>query len=236
MLRGYVDESGKDGKSAYFILGGYVLPADRWTTFSEDWSGVLNAAPKISYYHASEAEARTGAFKGVAREFVRMKTSDLLTVIEKHEPVGLLSWMKYDDWKILRPHVRPSFDDVLYPLFDWVMKSLFVHQASSGLFECSTDFVFDDHTDGDLKANLVKIHESIKAGFNTEPKLYKMLGSSPAFQDDQNVLPLQAADLLVWHKRRQLNFPQEKREIHKRLADTMQFSCHLDGDYLRNFL
>lgn len=236
MLRGFVDESGKDEKSAYLILGGYVLPADRWMTFSEDWSRVLNAAPKASYYHANEAEGRTGAFEGVAREFVRMKTLDLLAVIEKHEPVGLLSWMKYDDWQILQPRVRPGFDDAFYPLFDWIIKTLFVHQASSGIFECSTDFVFDDHTDDNLKANLVKIHGSIRAGVKTEPKLYKMLGSSPTFQDDQKVLPLQAADLLVWHKRRQLNFPQEKREIYKKLADTIHFSRHLDGDSLRNFL
>ena len=234
VLNGYMDESGNDGKSAFLILGGYVLPADKWMAFSLQWNKTLNAAPPIKYFKSVEAEYGDGEFSNIARrEFRQMKIRDLIAVIKQHECLGLLTWMALDDWRtLLLPYAKTDFRNPYYPLCDWVIKEVFKYQLSHGIFECSTDFIFDDQSDKNLKANLVLVHEAIRDAVKDNSNMYQMLGSSPTFRDDKTVLPLQAADLLVWHKRRQLNYPKEQRKIYTALDDTTHFSKHLDAVYL----
>ena len=193
----------------------------------------MDAEPSIPYFHTSEANAGEGAFEGVSEEFRRMKVRDLAAIIGKHEPVGLISWVAFEDWKeIILPRVRPGFEDPYFPLFDWIVKELFNYQATSGIREFAVDYVFDDRTETEMKANLVRIHEGIRKEASSVPELHRMLGARPVFKDDKTILPLQAADLLVWHKRRQLNFPNEKREMNERLDRTVHLEKHLDRDYL----
>ena len=231
MLSGYVDESGNDGKSTSLVLGGYVLPAENWLAFSCDWKKVLDNAPRISYFKASQAEYGNGEFAGIDQPLRNAKVLELLAVIEKHVPLGLVCWMRFDSWEeILLPRASPGFDNVYYPVFDWIIKENFNQRKD---FECSTDFIFDDDkTNITLKTNLITIHYGIREQVAAIPEFYKMLGSSPAFKDDKIVL--QAADLLVWHKRRHLNDP-EKRDIYERLWKTVHFARHLDRSYLNAF-
>lgn len=42
-----------------------------------------------------------------------------------------------------------------------------------------------------------------------KPELAALMGSSPKFEDDRYVLPLQAADMLAWHIRRHKDRPDE---------------------------
>lgn len=235
MLRGYIDESGNDGKSSFLILGGYILPADKWMDFSREWKRILATKPEIKYFHAVDAESGEGAFEGISEPFRRMKTLDLLSVIERHNPVGLLCWISFEDWEeFLLPRIRSGFADAYYPLFDWTVKEIWKYHLVAGITECSTSFVFDDCTDTKLKSNLVKMHDAIRQETGV-PQLSAMLGTSPDFEDDKIVAPLQAADLLVWHKRRELSFPDEKREMHKRLAATVHFSQALNASYIADF-
>jgi hypothetical protein len=56
------------------------------------------------------------------------------------------------------------------------------------------DFVFDEQ---------VREQELVRSGWDLvkellEPEVKTLLGNTPDFKDDQKVLPLQAADMLVW--------------------------------------
>jgi hypothetical protein len=230
ILRGFIDESKNE---RFFVLGGYVLPDDRWTEFARDWKIVLAQRPAISYFHAADAEAGEGAFAGIQQPFRRMKILDLMDVIEKHKLVGLVSWIALDDWEeLLLPRIRPGFENEYFPLFDWVIKEIFQSQLAGGVFDCSTSFTFDDRTDLELKNNLVKIHGRIREDA-TDSRLQGMLGASPDFEDDKTVVPLQASDLLVWHRQRELAFPDEDREVYNRVAATVHFVQPMDVDYLQ---
>jgi hypothetical protein len=65
------------------------------------------------------------------------------------------------------------------------------------------DFIFD-------RGNSEEIQRASEPFFSTVPKEAKLLlGKTPKFEDDEEVLPLQAADLLAWWRRRNFEMRQD---------------------------
>jgi hypothetical protein len=67
------------------------------------------------------------------------------------------------------------------------------------------DYVFDNQ--GAIGAEAAIWYEHIKSW--QKPEITAVMGSSPKFEDDKLVLPLQAADMLAWHMRRHKEHPSE---------------------------
>jgi hypothetical protein len=44
-------------------------------------------------------------------------------------------------------------------------------------------------------------------------QIRELMGSTPIFRDDKQMLPLQAADLIAWHKRRRKEYPGLDGEV-----------------------
>jgi hypothetical protein len=72
------------------------------------------------------------------------------------------------------------------------------------------DFIFDDQ--GSIGLEALLWYEDIRTN-HMSPDVQKMLGSTPIFRSDMDILPLQAADMLVWHIRRksERRYANEKR-------------------------
>jgi Protein of unknown function (DUF3800) len=234
MLRGFADESGDDGQSSFLALAGYVLPFEKWVAFTEDWEIALKKRPAIKYFHMVEAEHGEGEFLGIQEPFRRMKVNDMVEVIEKHEPLGLSTYIRLKDWEALaKPFARIGFENAYYPLFSTII-FLLVGDNLINKSETPVTFIFDEKTA--IQHHAVAAYDAVKRGTEVFPHIHRLMGGTPSFEDDKKVLPLQAADLLVWQRRRSLDFPSENRSAWNRLKQTISFECFLDESYLLNLL
>lgn len=208
MLQGFVDDSGSDGTRAPYILAGFVLPAEKWASFSDDWQTELAREPRIEYFKMAEANEKDGQFAGMPEEFVRCKINDLLAVIDRHEPDGIysaLSWMEYRE--ILKPSMPQGFIDNPYNLlFPAIFDAILFYQKRKNIFPETVDIDFDEQGSAGWFATVC--FRFLRQ--YCEPDVQKMLGRTPTMLDDKKVTPLQAADMLAWNIRRE--FDSEEKE------------------------
>jgi len=138
---------------------------------------------------------------------------------------------KYDPWSFECSVSRESFNRILRPVAPYDLKSPYFmcfygaiitiarYQSSKGI-DVPVDFVFDEQEG--LGEAVVRWYEYIKQ--QQIPAISRVLGSTPIFRDDKKMLPLQAADLLAWHLRRQ----KEKRNT----SEKRRVMNHIVGNHV----
>src|SRR5207249_4436298 len=69
-----------------------------------------------------------------------------------------------------------------------------------------------------------------------KPEIAALMGSTPIFRDDKLVLPLQAADMVAWHKRRRVDNPDEplsELPLPTALLEDLNYAeVHLNREFL----
>jgi len=231
MLTAYFDESGSSEDEKELVLAGYVQRAPLWELFSDAWQAVLDQDPKIEYFHMSEAESKKGVFDGWEQKDIRQKTSDLADVI-----------VEYELWSVECRVSMPAFRNILEPIAPFDLKNPYVYlfagiidglarlHAHSGI-ESPVDVVMDKHTASPF---VIGLYPALKAYL--PPGAAEFLGDSPIFRDDKKILPLQAADMLVWHLRRsrEARNARERRRVHTKLLPVMHASISITSDMLKH--
>jgi hypothetical protein len=93
-----------------------------------------------------------------------------------------------------------------------------------------TDFVFDEQ--GSVGAEAVAFYSYYKR--IQKPEIAALMGSTPIFRDDKLILPLQAADMVAWHKRRRIENPDElDADSPTALLEDLNYAeVHLDRKFL----
>jgi hypothetical protein len=230
MLQGYIDDSGSHDENL-FVLAGYVLPAEQWATFSDQWSICLRKEPQIRCFKMADAEYGDGYFTGMREEFRRLKIRELSEVITAHKPMGLSCSLRWDDYKrILRGRIPSDMDNPYVLLFWGILRLMHEWQRHLGGYH-KVDFDFDEQGADAIQA--VKWYPEIKARV---PEPYKsMLGRTPTFLDDEEVVPLQAADMLAWHVRRLKEFPDESRPVFKTITENYT-PFYVEPDFMEDFI
>jgi hypothetical protein len=120
--------------------------------------------------------------------------------------------MEWKDWiEIAEGNLPPGFDVPYAVLFYQMMKSVADFQVKSdelGSFGyLPVDFIFDEQ--GAAESKCLKWYHPLKDKVAEPHKT--MMSNTPQFKDDRQVMPLQAADMLAWHLRREYQFPDEER-------------------------
>jgi hypothetical protein len=202
MLQGYADDSGSDGKREPYVLGGFVLPVEKWAAFSDDWKTQLDRAPAIDYFKMFEAVERNGQFQGVQPEIRDRKIRDLLEVIDAHKPKGIYSVLQWSEFRELMATNLSGHLANPYPyLFGLLFDALAKYQRDAGIFPEETDFDFDEQ--GEAGKFCLATYDILKAALSDgSPEIRKMMGRMPIMLDDKRYLPLQAADMFAWSMRR----------------------------------
>jgi Protein of unknown function (DUF3800) len=248
-VRVFADDSGSGGESPYFVLGGYMADFLTWERFSDRWDATLAEAPAIDYFKMSEAESLRGQFareNGWTDRTRDQKVNALIDVILEHDVFQSTCAVSEDDYRdVVKPVLGHQFkkqyrDPYLY-LFtaavaafsSWEHKyEHALRDASDGrlvLFDSEArsrqriDFVFDRGkklTDKEA----AKSYESLR---NLEP-YHRLLGRVD-FENDKEFVPLQAADLAAWQRRRKLCVSSEgTRPEYNRLNHRMdRFKHHI---------
>ena len=199
MLQGFMDDSGSDATRAPFVLGGFVMEAEKWADFSDDWYAQVIRQPRIEYFHMIEACSKDRQFEGFSDEFVRCKINDLLGVIEKYQPDGIYTWLEWEDYiSIVQPLAPKEMSNPYQVLFPGIFDTIRFCQRRKGIFPQSVDVDFDSQGEaGEFARSMYPIMKA-----HCPPDVKKMLGRTPTMLDDKEVVALQAADMLAWNVRR----------------------------------
>ena len=199
-LSAYFDDSGSDTGKRDLVFAGLVNRDDAWEQFSVAWSVALAKPPTIEHLKMVEANGLRGQFAGWTRDARDQKLQDLAEVLARFRPPWTF------DFSISRAeyesHVSPASPRGLStPYFATtfgVVSTVARHLASEGAITPVT-FIFDEqngvNTDVALFFDyMVENLDSVSRGLIKMPIGYG---------DDMRNLPLQAADMLAWHIRRQ---------------------------------
>lgn len=187
MLQAHVDASTEGGE--LFVLAGYIAPAEAWASFSDDWQAELDRPQKL----------RAFKMKDQARNHWR-RTERFYRVIEKHVTMAVSVTIRIPDLEriVSEAHWPPQLETVdqlknpYFYAFQLLLSNFGVHQEEAGIRE-KVDFIFDDQTEREvIYRNWLRLKASITG------RAAEMMGDDPVFKDDEEVLPLQAADLWAW--------------------------------------
>jgi hypothetical protein len=201
MINGYVDESESDG---VFVMAGFVAPAEEWAKFSDAWDAALAAPPKATgLFKAREVMRKrpSGAFWGMRDEQRNEKLETLYSVIDAHASYCVYSIVHLEPLHRLCAAYgfRKQAADPYYHALSEIIIGVAKIQVTQGTpLDEKVDWVFDEHKN-ESRVNEIwgaVIHDA------PDPAVKRMLAGTPIFRKDDNVRPLQAADLEAWWMRR----------------------------------
>jgi hypothetical protein len=200
VLQAFVDDSATDDGEQRLFLAGYINTADKWVLFSDAWKEALQLSPPIEYFKMSEANSLNGQFYGWSVPDKDAKILALARVIRHFKPASIhCSISRRDVKSLMKGKVPYGFADPYGYVFSGIMVPLAHQQIQRDMIRVPIDFIFDEQENIGEEAKFW--YKQIR---DMQPKAVKdLLSIEPLFRNDKNVMPLQAADMLAWHIRRQ---------------------------------
>lgn len=194
-LQTVIDDSyGPLDRHPYYVLAGFVSPAERWESFSDEWEVELKRQ-SLPYFKMNEAvRSKNGPWKGVPEDERRRRIGAFVSIARKHASLRVRSVIKISEYqRHLKPHVPKELDGPYVPCFLQIITSVAAHHRDHNWKE-PVDFIFDEQQQ--FSKELVSTWWHIRN--ISEPFNLSALGDQPTFRDDKTFLPLQAADLYAW--------------------------------------
>jgi hypothetical protein len=195
----FFDESGERSHSPVLVLGGFLAPYLQWVEFSKQWDLMLGMKPRIEYFEMNEAHAFTGQFVGWSDEERDERVRLAYRIIEDH--VSFQATCVVDIEALHRVIPREELlgrqPNPYYVAFSGLITGITQHQRKHLGIDEKIDFIFDERSE---KSKIIDAWEDFKVNASDDTR--DLLGWTPAFRDDKDVLPLQAADLLAWWVRK----------------------------------
>jgi hypothetical protein len=240
MLKCYADDSGshRGEDSSLFVLAGYLLEEEQWERFAEEWDTQLKRDFPVEFFHMTDAEWGDGEFEGMASEFRKRKIKDLALVIADFRPIPVAVSLDKRDYDLIVKGIAPEERDNPYALLlfqlmrgvaEFQKRRKLVHGREFELVE----FVFDNQGSDELKSSewYTGLVDAVPEPFKT------IMANKPVFRSDRDLLPLQAADMLAWHVRRDVERPKEGREALGLITVGAQgqWKGHLNAPVLRHW-
>ena len=202
-LQSVTDDSLAQTGDRRLFLAGYLNHARKWALFKDAWAEALKDPPAISYLKMVEAQNLRGEFRGWSREKRDAKLTSMARVIRHFDPISYqvsVSTLEFSE--LVRPYAPYGLKTPYFPCI-FLAVSTVAQMASKGGLQYRTDdsidFIFDEQngvsTDIDQTFNYM--------ARNLPRRARKIINGRPIFRSDATYLPLQAADMLAWHVRRE---------------------------------
>ncbi|MBR0558430.1 DUF3800 domain-containing protein [Ciceribacter sp. L1K23] len=198
VLQAYIDDSGDDD---VFALAGFISSAKSWATFSKEWENALGWGV-IGNSGAKRFKMSEMAYLNERME----RVPAFFDIISSHVLCALSFVYKKEDLSRAKQRIRRSdgrpinwgFMDNYYMIAFKHLMDLFHNGREDDLKGIipsgeKIDFIFDEQSE----------KRQVLAGWdeymNTRPaEIRGLYGSYPKFENDEEFLPLQAADLWAW--------------------------------------
>lgn len=196
VLQAYVDDSYTE--NGVFVLAGYVATAAAWASFSQEWEKLLPTATrgpsgKFRFKMSEMANQinRVPAFHCIIENHVLMAISCKIDL-------GDLERAKQRIWSdniqiIWGPPHNPN-NQVIGYLLTHFHRLRYERQLLVNLLPLDekVDFYFDLHSD------INTLDWDAFVASETSRSIRELYGAPARFEDDEEFLPLQAADFLAW--------------------------------------
>jgi hypothetical protein len=203
-LKAFTDDSASNVGDRRLFLAGYLHNTDVWEAFSREWARELRAWPPIEYFKAKEANRLSDQFdrtRGWNEAMRDARVRNFAEIIAHHKPFSyqfsINRRLVEDELKPISPYGlgRPHF-----PVCQATVAGIARFVAEKGITEL-IEFVFDNQEGVDDDMSLF-FGELLRA---LPPDAQRLIEGVPSFRDDRSEgnLPLQAADLLAWHIRKE---------------------------------
>jgi hypothetical protein len=202
IMKAFFDETGTHKASPITGIGGFVGSAKSWSVLEPKWQSVLNEFKDkgVDWFHMSEAAARTGQFKLIDAPGIDYLIGQLARHLGEQDLTAFFSAVLTDHWAVIQdPQFLARFPTALDLCFENLVQHLWKWGAANAvgekivpMFAYSREF---SQRQGKL-LDLYGVHD-----------WYRQVLGPIAFGYPQDVIPLQAADLLA----HQMNWDAEKR-------------------------
>lgn len=208
-LQGYIDDSkGGKGQRRMFVFAGFVNEAEWWAIFSNKWEQWLNVPPSIPVGKKKRVLKMDKLENlGWSTEDINRKLRGFLKII-KTPPLPSITYIsldldKFKTWKHCL--ISPLDQEVYIPALS-ILASVAHEQIARGKQE-QCEVFFDEMKM--FKEPLQLLYPSIRNSLIARNRALSVLPNMPRFEDDEDFLPLQAAEILAWVVRH-----AESREHH----------------------
>ena len=190
-MQAYIDDSVAEGRA--LVFGGLIASAERWEAFATSWQRCLDDAPWDVFKMRDVSHRCTGERRKHAQRHY--------SAVCEHVQGGVCFVVPIDPLNAAASRYGLTETPVAKPYF-WAFKGIInglaQHQRRWGMTG-PIDFIFDERPEEERQM-IRDVWEPYVASVPDD--VQSVTGTLPVFADDQDVLPLQAADMWVWSCRR----------------------------------
>jgi hypothetical protein len=229
----YLDESGDTDDGHTFVLAGFLARAEDWSEFARAWQASLDGPPLCPPVHMTDISGKgKNGWERFSDNEREQRLFKLVTVIESSPVhafaaiVDLPKFLKAAKMldKMDKPHVsiwrKRLFHKVYAPAAVAVVRSMLGFEEAIGKRFGRIDFVFDRQQEfgGAVKKNVETVLDGVLAVSDATARA--RLGVTKWLSKD-GIVPLQAADMLAWHLRRERDYRDQRpvfQDLERRTA------------------
>jgi Protein of unknown function (DUF3800) len=191
----YVDDSGSHKQGRAFVMAGLVAGWSEWARFSEEWREVLEEKPRIACFRLKEAVRLEGPFGRLNPKQRDDRCHRLFSILKRTLICSITVSVPWDSMKISL-QLFPRVPLTPYQLLAVGLMGRLTSELGRMNLSPRIMFVFDDHKDASpLEGGLDDL-------FPNMPESQRNAVMGISHMDDQEALPLQAADAVAWVARR----------------------------------
>lgn len=187
-----------------FVLAGHIAPAEAWAAFSKEWEELLplGTRTKNGKFHFKMSEMaqfpdrmkRVPASYALIEKYVTLSVSVRLNLLEFRRAHEITKT------KLSHIGLAPDYGKWCNPFvmaFKGLMDEFHLSRSEDAIkgkipIDAKVDFIFDDQSE---KKFLLREWEDY---LSKREEARSLFSSHPRFENDQEFLPLQAADLWAW--------------------------------------
>jgi hypothetical protein len=177
----------------------------RLGNFSFAWEAALAQEPSIKHFHMREARKLVGQFDRWKAEDRDNKIRLLVSIVENFRPWTIAVFVSRKEHDEIVGPISPFIIRHPYVSLFWAVVLKLAHWHEHREIKLPVEYVFDEQ--GSIGEAAALWHRHIKSW--QPPEIKALIGGTPKFENDEWVLPLQAADILAWHIRRRKEKPDE---------------------------
>jgi hypothetical protein len=190
MLQAFIDDSSSNSR---LVLSGYLAPVSAWERFDIEWQQILDASPKMRRLKMASI------YNELGKEEADKRLILFREVIEKYAALAVTFSVDIDAYKKVQSESKYSVLKTPYYvlMFDLIV-NLSRYVIGSKISD-KIEFIFDTQT-----PESEHIYYAWKNIGRARPDIAEFIGTTPKFEKDEEMLPLQAADLIAWWRRRHM--------------------------------
>ncbi len=202
MLKAFFDESGAFHDSEYVCMAGGLASLESWTKLEKEWVAVLREF-NLEWFHMTDFESNHDQFKGwdAYPEKHRTLLASLVHIIRENVEIYIgTSENTFEHKLVTNPQKKDNpYFNCLLTCIDCAAQ----HASAQGPNE-KVEMIFADHPEFGRQVRYLYPQVKEVGGF------YKALGPD-AYASPKDVIPLQAADLIAFEFRKEIERRGGKR-------------------------